>query len=129
MQPNAKRIGLLSLALTLLSGASGLLLSAEPPQAVGTWAPASPVSDSRSGAVAVALPDGRTLIAGGVTADGQVTDSVVYFDPATQAFSPGGVLQARRTGHGATLLKDGRVFISGGNFSYNNIVSVLISRL
>ena len=71
--------------LTVFVSAAGLLLRAEPPQAVGMWASIGTTPDSRVGAAAVALPDGRTLIAGG-SIDGTPTDTVVIFNPADGSF-------------------------------------------
>ena len=64
LRHSRRRIGFV-LAVTALVSAAGLLLRAEPPQAVGTWASIGATPESRVGAAAVALPDGRTLIAGG----------------------------------------------------------------
>ena len=60
-----RRLGFALAALALVSGA-GLLLRAEPPQEVGTWASIGAAPENRIGAAAVALADGRTLIAGGL---------------------------------------------------------------
>ena len=101
------------LLLAAFVSAAGLLLRAEPPQAVGTWASLGATPESRIGAAAVALPDGRTLIVGGSIA-GAATDSVVVFDPADGSFASAGHLLLPRVGHTATLLYDGRVLIAGG---------------
>ena len=63
-----RRLGFALAVLALVSGA-GLLLRAEPPQAVGTWASIGTAPENRIGAAAVALPDGRTLIVGGLAAE------------------------------------------------------------
>ena len=62
----------------------------------------------------MALPDGRTLILGGVVADGTPTDSVIAVDPVSKSVSQAGQMFAARVGHTATLLKDGRVLVTGG---------------
>ena len=67
------RMALAIFLLVLVSGA-GLLLRAESPQAVGAWASLGTTPESRVGAAAVGLADGRTLIAGG-TVNGTPTDS------------------------------------------------------
>jgi Galactose oxidase, central domain len=103
----------LLLALVLVASGSGLLVVAQARQDVGTWAPAGVVADSRSGAAAVVLKDGRTLIAGGLVA-GAPTDSVVVYDPVTHGITLAGQLLAARVGHTATLLEDGRVLVAGG---------------
>jgi N-acetylneuraminic acid mutarotase len=99
---------------TAVLGASGLMLSAQAPQAVGTWAPAGELAESQSGGAAVALEDGRTLIVGGSGADGAPTDRVVIVSPWDNSFFVTGRLLAARVGHTATLLADGRVFVAGG---------------
>jgi len=96
----------------LVAGA-GMLLHAEPPQAIGTWASIGASPEDRVGAASVALPDGRTVIAGGI-ASGIPTDAVVLFDPEAGSFTASGQLTAPRTGHTSTLLADGRVAIAGG---------------
>ena len=103
-----------------LALSAGLALRAQSPHQVDTWALRGTSADARTGAAAVALADGRTLIAGG-TIDGTATDTVVIYDPATGSFSNAGQLLGARTGHTATLLKNGRVLIAGG--TTNNIIS------
>ena len=103
----------LAIVLLVVLSSAGLLLRAESPQAVGTWASLGNTPESRVGAAAVGLPDGRTLITGG-SVGGAATDSVVMFDPADGSFTAWGNLMTPRVGHTATLLDDGRVLIAGG---------------
>jgi len=103
-----------ALTLVLALGGAGLLLTAAAEQPTGTWASMGGVADGRSGAAAVPLADGRTLIAGGTGADGVPTDSVVVYDPLANSFIAVGQLAAARVGHTATALADGRVLIAGG---------------
>ena len=114
-----RRLGFVLAIVALVSGA-GLLLRAEPPQEVGSWASIGTAPENRIGAAAVALLDGRTLIAGGL-ADGTPTDAVVVFDPADSSFATAGQLLEPRAGHTATLLEDGRVLIAGG--TVNDLLS------
>jgi len=72
------------------------------------------LADNRIGAASVTLPDGRTLIAGGVAADGIPTDTIIIYNPADGGFASAGQLIGARVGHTATLLKDGRVLFAGG---------------
>jgi hypothetical protein len=97
----------------LVAIASGALL-AQAPQAVGTWSPLADLRTPLSNGASVALPDGRTLIAGGMGADGVASDSVAIYDAVNDSLSAVGVLAAPRSGHTATLLKDGRIVIAGG---------------
>src|SRR5262245_66319981 len=89
-------------------------IRAELPQAIATWASLGTTPESRVGAAAVVLKDGRTIIAGG-SIDSTPTDSVVVFDPNTGSFSLVGHLLLARVGHTATLLDDGRILIAGGS--------------
>ena len=63
---------------------------------------------------ATVLADGRLFVAGGV-GYGNPERTGELFDPASDTFTPLGVLMlSRRFGHAATLLVDGRVLITGG---------------
>ena len=101
------------MALAILASSSVLFLSAQAPQQVGTWAPSGAIADGRSGAAAVALRDGTTLIVGGVVS-GAASDTVLRYDPATGGLVTAGQLLSARAGHTATLLEDGRVLVAGG---------------
>src|SRR5262245_10309341 len=92
---------------------SGALL-AQAPQAVGTWAPVQDLQTPLSNGASVALSDGRTLIAGGMRADGTLSDTITIYAAVNDSLIPAGVLVTPRSGHTATLLKDGRVLIVGG---------------
>jgi hypothetical protein len=111
------RLGRCVLAVILAVAGSGLLLRAQLPQAVNTWAPGGAMADARTGAAAVALEDGRTLITGGRLGDagGPVTSTVVVYDPGSRTFTPAGQLLQPRVNHTATLLADGRVLVAGGS--------------
>ena len=114
MYPVIRRLAATALASALIAAAS-LALRAQLPQEVGTWAPMGPVSQARSGAASVTLPDGRMLVAGGRLADGTVTDAVTIFDPATGMWESAGRLLASRIGHTTTLLDDDHVLVVGGS--------------
>ena len=62
----------------------------------------------------MALPDKRTLIAGGALADGTLTDAVTIYDSVDNSATAAGTLTSARADHTATLLKDGRVLVVGG---------------
>jgi hypothetical protein len=94
-------------------GGSGLLLNAQLPQPVGTWADGGQIS-ARTGSAAVTLADGRTLIVAGQSADGSATSEVLVYDPAAGTVTVAGSLTVARTEHAAVLLKDGRVLVAGG---------------
>jgi CheY-specific phosphatase CheX len=100
-------------ALALLASSSGLFVSAQAPQQVGTWSPSGTIADGRTGAASVALRDGTTLIVGGVLND-TPSGTVLRYDPATNGIVTAGQLLSARVGHTATPLEDGRVLVVGG---------------
>ncbi len=73
---------------------------------------------------ALALPDGRIMIAGGEVPDAPAgatgSDSnrhladVEFYDPSSGEFARGGPLLSPRSAHTLTLLADGRVLVAGG---------------
>jgi N-acetylneuraminic acid mutarotase len=72
----------------------------------------------RSDHTATLLPDGKVLVAGGVTGDylsgtERVATAEVY-DPASGTWSATGSMAKPRVGHTATLLPDGKVLVVGG---------------
>ena len=102
-------IGLLAL-VTVTTGA----LVAQTPQAIGTWAPLRDLANPLPNGASVALPDGRTLIAGGTAAGDRPTDGVTLYDPTNDTLILAGKLLVPRSGHTASLLKDGRILVVGG---------------
>ena len=109
----SRRFGTLALLAIVAAVTSGALL-AQAPQGIGTWVSVGEVGAALSNGAVVAMPDGRTLIAGGTLADGTLTDGVTIYDPVDNSVVGAGVLTSPRTGHTATLLKDGRVLVVGG---------------
>jgi hypothetical protein len=69
---------------------------------------------ARFAAPAVALADGKVLVAGGDTGNGQPTTDAEIFDPNTKRFAPTGSLLTARTDPLAVLLPDGRALVIGG---------------
>ena len=105
-----------SALLAVIAVGSGLVLSGQVPQAVGSWASTGAVADSRDGSASATLVDGRTLIAGGYAA-GVATPSVVIYNPLDNTFIAVGQMTGARVSHTATSLKDGRVLIAGGEIA------------
>jgi hypothetical protein len=105
-----------SIGLAVIVAMSGFLLTAAPPQAVGTWevtGTTHPLA-ARSGAATATLEDGSTFIAGGRLGDGTVADSVVVYNPLTNESTTVGNLSSPRVNAAAARLDDGRVLVVGG---------------
>lgn len=82
--------------------------------ATKTWAWGPSLHVARRFEQAVALADGRILVAGGFGADAAPTMSAEIYDPSTDAFTATGSLPRPRAGGIAERLSDGRVLIAGG---------------
>lgn len=108
----------IGLGLLLIIAAAVLLRPsqrAEPPKPlspVGSWA-SLPAASVRGTTIAVPLPDGQVLVAGGGVSRAVVGTSEI-FDPQAGTWSPAGELKVARRGHVAVVLSDGRVLASGG---------------
>ncbi|WP_437541914.1 kelch repeat-containing protein [Sorangium sp. So ce367] len=64
--------------------------------ATGTWSPAAPLLQARSGHAAILLPDGHVLVAGGrmmnAQAQGTSLSSAEIYDPMSDTWTPAGPL-------------------------------------
>lgn len=78
-----------------------------------TFRPATPMFTPRAGHAAVALPDGRVLVAGGWTGE-EATASAEIYDPVTGEWTAVADMNTTRESLMAVPLPDGRVLISGG---------------
>jgi large repetitive protein len=83
------------------------------------WDPANPMAPGpslqmtrhRDGHAASLLPDGRLILTGGRSPEGEVMDSVELWDPADGRFTETTPLPDRAANHSAVLLADGRILI------------------
>jgi N-acetylneuraminic acid mutarotase len=87
------------------------------------WLRSGLLNTARTHTAAVALQNGRVLVAGGLFMDRtssdppRVLDTAEVWDPATGAWSRTGGLSEARSGASAVTLSDGRVLIVGGEAS------------
>jgi hypothetical protein len=83
--------------------------------ATGAFTQTGQMMTGRTSNIAVLLPDGRVLVAGGI--GNHSTDDLAtgeLFDPTTGRFAPTGQMGTAREGAAAALLRDGRVLVVGG---------------
>jgi hypothetical protein len=82
----------------------------------GIWTSTGNLNTSRYAHIAILLPNGKVLVAGGY--DGRppnILNSAELYDPATGTWSITGNLNTPRAGwHTATLLPNGKVLVVGG---------------
>jgi serpin B len=90
--------------------------------ATTAWTSTGSLNAPRTDFAAFALPDGRALVAGGLTAaepdEGPfgAYSSTKLYDPETGRWSAAGLLGTARTEPAAALLPDGRVLVAGGAY-------------
>jgi hypothetical protein len=85
----------------------------------GAWSVTrDPPSAFAHGAAAVRLLDHRVLVSGGGTPCGDVSNSAVIFDPASNAWVPTSAMNVARQFHTAVLMRDGRALITGGAMTH-----------
>jgi hypothetical protein len=83
--------------------------------ATGLWTATAPMAQPRESHTATRLPNGKVLVAGGMSFFRSVfPTSVELYDPATGTWSPTFPLVSGRQDHLATLLPNGKVLIAGG---------------
>lgn len=106
--------------------AAGPVRSPLPPVAdvQGTFGTAGELVSGRSGHVALRLPDGKVLVAGGVSANTRLA-SAELFDPASGVWTAAASMNHPRLGHAAVLLADGRAMVIGGA-SFNNCTDATV---
>ncbi len=116
--PRRQRRNLLVLVVLVLVGAAlvhGLVGGSPPPyNGPPTWMLVGRMAVARQGHVAVVLPGGEVLVAGGQDAHNQLLASAELFDPRTRRWRRTGSLRVAQAPRAALLLTTGQVLISGG---------------
>ncbi|MEC7583017.1 MAG: kelch repeat-containing protein [Planctomycetota bacterium] len=122
--------------LLVCGGMTGTILLPEPVSSAELFEPLTRTTVGlprmavpRAGHQALRLPDGRVLLAGGLTAGGGVTSTCEIFDPSALAFLPAPSMSTARAGHRMTLLNDGRVLVTGGVAQWQNMASTFLQAL
>jgi len=84
----------------------------------GAFVPAGAMGTARSDPMLSLLPDGRVLVAGGLSSSGAPLASAEIFDPSAQsgrgAFLPTGSMAQARSRAAVALLPTGKVLVAGG---------------
>ena len=109
-------------ATTLLLNGRVLIAGGSPDNATelydpqtGTWSLTGSLSAPRYGwSTTTLLPDGRVLLAGGLSPGGQAMSQLEVFDPQSGTWATFGELRDGRYLHTATLLPNGQVLFTGG---------------
>jgi hypothetical protein len=80
-----------------------------------TWTATGMMADPRHSHVAILLPDGSVLVAGGHAPGDQPTDSAELYDPDTGTWNAIANMHAKRGGPEAFLQPDGKVVVVGSS--------------
>jgi hypothetical protein len=84
------------------------------PPAYGSWSSTGPMLYPRLEHSAIALRDGRVLVAGGHGPGSRFVKTAEIYDPATNDWSEAGEMNSARIWHTSLLMADDRVLVIGG---------------
>lgn len=93
--------------------------------ASGRFSPTGSLHRPRIGQLAVRLPDGRALLAGGWSLT-KATSAVEVYDEASGTFREAPPLPSPRADGTATLLRDGRILFAGGTDGRNVLATAVL---
>ncbi len=92
------------------------------------WGALAPMATARRDHAAVALPDGRILVAGGVGAAGVPLGTTEIYDPVANTWKPGPPLATPRTDLTLTLV-DAKTVVATGGFTGTALTAVASSEV
>ena len=121
--PNGKV--LVAAGVTDLIGSSFLTSAELYDPASGSWTVTGSLNIARATYTATLLPNGKVLVAGGVSFS-TLTSSAELYDPASGSWTATGSLSTARYVHTATLLPNGKVLVAAG---YNGSVYLTSAEL
>jgi N-acetylneuraminic acid mutarotase len=108
---------------TVFKVALALTCLASTAMAQNGFGPTGSMATARSVQTATLLPNGKILVAGGVTSGFFLRASAELYDPASGTWSATGSMATARSSHTATLLPNGKVLVAGG-FAGGAVASV-----
>ncbi|MEP7341222.1 MAG: kelch repeat-containing protein [Acidobacteriota bacterium] len=83
--------------------------------ATGQWSATGSMSEVRSNHIAIRLPNGKVMVAGGnAVGNKEPSNTVEVYDPVNGTWSQNGLTAATRNSMQAVLQADGKVIIAGG---------------
>ena len=80
----------------------------------GTWTLTGALHTARGDDTATLLPNGKVLVAGGITGTTNILSSAELYDPSNGTWTVTGSLNAARQLQTATVLSSGKVLVAGG---------------
>jgi len=78
------------------------------------WSAAADLLYLQTGNSSVKMPDGKILISGGFTSNGDITNNCQLYNPVINTWTALASLSSARVGHAIALLPDGKVLVAGG---------------
>jgi N-acetylneuraminic acid mutarotase len=109
-------IAMVSIAVTcgVATPATATAASLNTDAAGGSWALTGSLHTGRAAPMAVTLPNGKVLVAGGIDSNNHALASAELFDPSSGTWSQTGTMHHVRSNGTLTLLANGKALAAGG---------------